>query len=260
MMINKEASKFIEEPTECPCCQYPLEKVNDQLFCRNVACPAQLNKKVEHFSKTLGIKGLGPKTIEKLQIQELTELFYLDKDEVASVLGEKTAVKLLDEIERAKSADLATVLESFSIPLIGGTAAKKLCSVITDISEINQETCKQAGLGDKATQNIVNWLETEYKELKEFLPFTFRASGNNKIDTNALRVCITGKLKSFKKKADAESLLAAAGYVLVDSVTKQTDILVDESNSNSSKKEKAIQYGIKIVTDLNDLLKENTNV
>ena len=251
---------FIKEPTECPCCKYPLEKIADQLFCRNSACPAQIVKKIEHFCKVLGIKGMGPKTIEKLQLQELTELFYLDEEEVSKILGNKIAVKLLDEVERAKVANIATVLEAFSIPLVGNTASKKLCAIISSIEEITQETCKKAGLGEKVTENLLNWLETEYIELKEFLPFTF-SNDVPKIDANAKKVCITGKLKSFKKKADAEGVLAAAGYTLVDSVTKQTDYLVDEGDSMSSKREKAIQYGITIITDLNDLLKEkNTNV
>ena len=256
--MNQEVNTvFIAEPTECPSCNYPLEKVKDQLFCRNSACPAQLSKKIEHFAKTLGIKGLGPKTVEKLQLQELTELFYLDPEEVSKVLGVKIATKLLDEIKRAEGANLATVLESFSIPLFGNTAAKKLCTIISSIEEISHETCKKAGLGDKVTQNLLNWLETEYNELKEFLPFTF--SSEIKIaDANAKTVCITGKLKSFKKKADATELLAAAGYTLVDSVTKSLDFLVDEGDSSSSKREKAVLYGITIITDLNDLLKENT--
>jgi NAD-dependent DNA ligase len=43
----------------------------------------------------------------------------------------------------------------------------------------------------------------------------------------------------------------------VDSVTKTTDFLVDEENGTSAKRKKAEQYGIIIITDLNDLLKEN---
>ncbi len=248
---------FISEPTECPCCSSTLEKVNDQLFCRNTACSAKTSKKVEHFAKVLGIKGLGPKSIEKLQLQEITELFYLEEQEVSKILGEKVAVKLLDEIERAKLADFGTVIESFSIPLIGGTAAKKLSSVVSNFDEITPEICKAAGLGDKATENVMFWLDTEYKELQEFLPFNFENVTTKANDTTGKLVCITGKLKSFKKKADAEGLLRAAGYTLVDSVTKQTAFLVDENDSSSSKREKAIKYGITIITDLNDLLKEN---
>ena len=247
---------FIEEPTVCPCCSYNLVKVNDQLFCRSTACPAQLTKKLEHFCKVLGIKGLGPKTVEKLNISEITEIFYLDTEEVVSILGAKTGTKLLDEIERAKVAGLATVISSFSIPLIGDTAAKKLVAHISSIDAITLEACKLAGLGEKASANLLNWLDGEYAELKEFLPFSF-----SQVPKQALggkTVCITGKLSSYKKKADAESDLLAAGFTLVDSVTKTTDYLVDEENGQSSKRQKADKYGIVIITDLNDLLKEKS--
>ena len=249
----------IEIPTTCPCCNYALIFVNDQLFCRNTACSAQLNKKLENFCKVLSIKGFGPKTIEKLNLGDITELFYIDQQMVIIALGEKTAVKLLDEIERAKSADLATVLAAFSIPLVGGTASKKITTVVSHISEITQETCKQAGLGEKVTANLLNWIDTEYLEIKDFLPFSFKSSKVLTVNADAKRVCITGKLKSFKKKADAEYSLTAAGFILVDSVTKTTDYLVDEEGKMSSKREKAVKYGITIITDLNDLLKETKN-
>lgn len=249
----------IEIPTICPCCSYTLVFVNDQLFCRNTACSAQLNKKLENFCKVLSIKGFGPKTIEKLAIADITELFYLDRDAVVEVLGEKMATKLLDEIERAKSANLQTVLASFSIPLVGNTASNKIAQVVDSIDSITPETCKQAGLGAKVTENLLNWIATDYQEMKEFLPFEFKSGKVHASDANSKRVCITGKLKSFKKKADAEDILKAAGFTLVDSVTKTTDYLIDEEGKMSSKKEKAIQYGITIITDLNDLLKENIN-
>lgn len=246
-------------PTKCPCCDFTLELVKDQLFCRNTACGAQLNKKLEHFCKTLSIKGMGPKTVAKLNLADITELFYLDIDAVQEALGsEKTATKLLDEIERAKTATLETVLAAFSIPLVGSTASAKICSVVSSIEEINAETCKKAGLGEKVTENLLTWLDTEYIELKEFLPFSFSSQKLTSNNTSKGIVCITGKLTSYKNKAEATALLEAAGYSVSDSLTKKTTILVDEENKGSSKRKKAEEYGITIVTNLNDLLKENT--
>jgi len=252
----------IEIPTTCPCCSYKLELVNDQLFCRNTACGAQLTKKVEHFCKTLGIKGMGPKSVEKLDLQDLTELFYLDLETVTEALGsEKTAAKLLDEIERAKSADLATVLASFSITLVGQTASKKICEVVDNIDQITYETCKAAGLGDKVTENLITWLETDFPDLREFLPFSFKSNRNSTASSNnnSKTVCITGKLSSYKNKAEAYSALEAAGYKAVESVTKTTDYLVDEEDKASTKRKKAESLGIPIITNLNTFLKEIKN-
>lgn len=252
----------IEIPTTCPCCSYKLELVNDQLFCRNTACGAQLNKKLEHFCKTLGIKGMGPKTVEKLDLQDLTEIFYLDLDSAVEALGsEKTALKLLDEINRARNADLATVLASFSIALVGGTASKKICEVVQHIDEITHETCKAAGLGDKVTENLITWLETDFQDLREFLPFSFKSNRNSNTtsNNNNKTVCITGKLSSYKTKAEAYSALEAAGYRAVESVTKTTDYLVDEEDKASTKRKKAESLGTQIITNLNTFLKENKN-
>lgn len=247
---------LIIEPTECPCCGAKLVKVKDQLFCKNIECDAQVSGKIIHFCKVLGIKGLGPKTLEKLQLGSITELFFLEKGDIVDELGDKISTKLLDEIQKAKKANFATVLESMSIPLIGGTASKKLASVVGNFDDITEAKCKQAGLGEKATANLLDWLENEYLEIKEFLPFSF-----SEIEPlpEGKTVCITGKLSSYKKKADAENDLRAAGFVLVDSVTKTLDILVDETDGTSEKRKKAEKYGILIITDLNDLIGKKIN-
>jgi len=248
----------IKIPTECPCCDYALELVNDQLFCRNSACPAQLNKKVEHFAKVLGIKGFGPKTVEKLQLSDLTEIYYLDLDTLTEALGsEKTAAKLLSEIEASKGAKLDKIIAAFSIPLIGNTAATKLCAVIKSIDDITAETCKLAGLGDKATTNLISWLETEFVEVRMFLPFDFETSEPASNTDNGKSICITGKIASFKTKAEAHAELIKRGFKPVDSVTKTLDYLVDEGDKGSTKREKAESLGIPIISNLNDFLKAN---
>lgn len=249
----------IKIPTVCPCCDYPLEFVNDQLFCRNTACDAQLSKKVEHFCKTLGIKGMGAKTIEKLGLADITEIFYLEEAEVAQALSSKTmAAKLLTEIEKAKQADLATVIASFSIPLVGNTASKKISATVSSIDEITFEKCREATLGEKVSQNLVNWLETEFLEVREFLPFSF-TSNKVPVQVGLKSICITGKLSSFKTKAEAYKAIEEAGFKVAETVTKSTDYLVDEDNKGSSKRKKADDLGISIIQNLNSFLKEKNN-
>lgn len=249
----------IEIPTHCPCCSSKLELVNDQLFCRNQACGAQLVKRVEHFCKTMGIKGMGTKTIEKLQLADITEIYYLDVEHFVDVLGSsKIAEKLISEIDRSRSAPLSQVLASMSIPLVGNTASTKICQVVKHISEINLETCKRAGLGDKVTQNLLSWLETEFPEMKEFLPFSFR-SETQVVNTDDKSVCITGKLSSYKTKAEAYKILTEYGFSITESVTKTTDYLVDEGDKSSTKRKKADELGIKIITNLENFLRELNN-
>lgn len=251
---------IIQIPTNCPCCDYPLELVNAQLFCRNLACGAQLSKKIEHFCKTLSIKGLGPKTVEKLNLQDITEIFWLEESDLVSALGsDKLAEKLIIEISKATKADLATVLTSFAIPLVGNTATTKICSIVSHIDEISAETCKEAGLGAKVTENLLTWLSTDFLEIKEFLPFDFKSKKVESSNTDSLTVCITGKLLSYKTKSEATKVLVAAGFKVVETVTRTLNYLVDEDNKSSTKRKKAEEYGITIITNLKDLLTQKEN-
>jgi len=93
------------------------------------------------------------------------------------------------------------------------------------------------------------------------LPFSFKSNRNSTTNSNnnSKTVCITGKLSSYKNKAEAYQALEAAGYKAVESVTKTTDYLVDEEDKASTKRKKAESLGIPIITNLNTFLKETKN-
>ncbi len=244
--------QVILAPTNCPVCDSILEQVNDQIFCRNTNCQAQVFKKIEHFSKTLRISGLGPATILKLYLADFTELYYLDEDEVAVTMGAKLAAKLMNEIVISKSASFSTVLAAMSIPLVGATISNKLGEFCNSFEELNEVNCKRAGVGDKATNNIQEWLYYDYPCIKDSLPFKFEKVVAKPV--NGKIVCITGKLSSFSSKKEAASALEAKGYKVTDTLNKTVNILVDEENKGSSKRIKAESYGITIVTDLSAFL------
>jgi DNA ligase (NAD+) len=257
-MIKEYMFKQIEIPTKCPSCSYPLQMIEMQLFCKNTACGAVAGKQIEHFCKTLGIKGMGEKTISKLGISDITEIYSLSIQDMTIALGsEKIAEKLYLEIQKSKDADLSVLLAAFGIPLIGNSASKKLCMIISDINEVDYETCKAAGLGDIATKNILRFLGDDFTYMRDYLPFTFKVTINT---TSRGNICITGKLTSFKNKAEANNALIDAGFNVVGTVSKETDYLVDEDNKNSAKRIRANSLGhIEIITDLSKFLKEKIN-
>tara|TARA_B100001093_G_scaffold491571_1_gene531747 strand:- start:395 stop:1159 length:765 start_codon:yes stop_codon:yes gene_type:complete len=248
-------------PTHCPACNTVLEIVNDQLFCRNNNCLAQSSKKVEHFAKTLKIKGLGKATIERLDIQDYHELYSFDESELIELLdSEKLGTKLFAEIENSKSADLTTLLPAFSIPLIGRSASNKLTKKVSNISEITYTKCIDCGLGPKAASNLIDWLVNEFHANEYYdLPFSF--SCEIPVVDYIIRkkgvVCITGKLKSYPTKAAAEKVLQKYGYETKASLTKNVTILVNESGIESAKTNKAQEMGIKIYNNIKQLIEEN---
>lgn len=243
----------IQAPTHCPSCESELVWVNHLLYCRNASCGSQSQKKLEHFAKTLKIKGLGPASIEKLGISDIDEIYTLSQEQIAECLSsDKLAEKLYSEIQNSKSAPLELLLPAFSIPLIGKTAAEKLSSVCTDITDINERNCEKAGLGPKATESLIDWLVNDFYCFYDgYLPFTFKFSktSTKPVETKGI-VCISGKLKSFKTKAEATKALENAGYEVKSSLTKQVTVLVNESGIESAKTKTARDSGVLIVTNL----------
>lgn len=247
----------IQAPTNCPSCSSLLEWSNDLLYCRSSSCISQKQKKVEHFAKTLKIKGLGPSAVSKLALTDIDEIYSLTEEDIALGLSsEKLAKKLYAEIKNSESAPLNVILSAFSIPLIGKTASDKLSKIITNITEINESSCKQAGLGPKATENLLEWLHKDFFCFYDgCLPFDFRFETPLHKEELGV-VCISGKLKSFKTKASATTALQHKGYAVKSSLTKDVTILVNESGVESAKTTQARTSGVIIIENLLDLLGE----
>lgn len=255
--------KQIEIPTNCPSCNSILELVNAQLFCRNIKCGARASKNVEHFAKVIGIKGLGPSSIEKLGIQHFIELYQLTLEEIIDSIGsEKVGNKLYDQIQNSKTAEFCTIITAFGIPRLGKTESQKLSS-IRSIDDLTKERCLQVGLGEVSSNSLMNFLNTEYREIKEFLPFP-QLYGNNAVSKPKVQakglVCITGKLKSFKSKADAKVKLESLGFSVSDNLTKSVTHLVDEENKGSTKRVKAEEMGIEVIDNLINFIEKEESL
>jgi len=229
----------IEIPTNCPECDSVLEIVNQQLFCRNSSCPVKTNKTILHYAKTVKIMGLGEKTLEKLNISNIADIYNLSLETLKTKLGEKIGQKIYDEIEKSKNISFSKFLSGMSIPLIGDTAAQKLATKVNSIDEINEETCKAAGLGPKAVDNVVKWVNSIGKYLE--LPIVF---GEERVESG-LSVCISGKVPGYTKEKIKEMLLDYNVFVK-DNVTKDLDYLITEE-TGTTKVKKAEQYNIKII-------------
>lgn len=240
-------------PEVCPSCESPLEWKNDMLYCTHSLCPAQIQKRIEHFARSLKIKGLGPKSIEKLGLTSLLDIYNLSYYTIKSALSsEKLAIKLLREINHSRKASMNDVLPAFSIPLIGKTAATKLSSKIKSLFDLDEDKCKAAGLGPKATESLLSWYSDEFEDSLKKLPFDWQFQTPKIATETKGAVCISGKLSSFKTKAEATKALSYAGYVVKSSLTKDVIFLVNESGIESAKTKEARERGITIITSLNE--------
>ena len=242
-------------PSHCPSCDSELVWKNDLLYCVSSSCGEQAFKSVEHFAKTMKIKGLGPASIRKLGWTCPSEIYRTPRASILASLGsERVTSKLLAEIVNSFNAPLELLLPAFGIPLIGKTATLKLSETVSHITEINADTCERAGLGPKATANLLEWLEENLDRMVDVMPHSWYFSDTPPPVVSKGTVCISGRLKSFKSKADATTALNAAGYEVKSSLTKQVGFLINEGGAESAKTRQARDTGVTIVTNLKSFL------
>jgi len=175
---------------KCPACGGPIakEKVSageaEEVAwrCQNVSgCPAQLTRRVEYFAqrKALDIESLGgivaEKLVERGLVKEPLDLFDLKLEQLAKLnlgtdeeprtFGEKNATKIIEALERAKTASLHRWIHALAIADIGETTAKQLAAthesleslansqVLRDILELGSKETERAEISPRSRKN-----------------------------------------------------------------------------------------------------------
>lgn len=150
--------------------------------CQNVAgCPAQLTRRVEYFAqrKALDLESLGgivaEKLVERDMVKDPLDLFDLKLEDLAKLnlgtteeprtLGEKNAKKILDALERAKTAPLQRWIHALAIADVGEATAKQLAAtheslealahsaVLRDIRDLGAREAERAEISPRSRRN-----------------------------------------------------------------------------------------------------------
>ncbi len=186
----KEFDLFKHIGGKCPACggHIAKEKISggdaDEVAwrCQNIAgCPAQLTRRVEYFAyrKALDIESLGgivaEKLVERGLVKEPLDLFHLKLDvlgklnlgteEEPRVFGEKNATKILDALQRAKTAPLSRWIHALAIANVGEATAKQLAAthdslealdhseVLRDIRDLGAKESERSEISPRSRKN-----------------------------------------------------------------------------------------------------------
>jgi DNA ligase (NAD+) len=201
----KEFDLFQYVHGKCPACGGPIarEKVSGgeteevAWRCQNIAgCPAQLMRRVEYFAqrKALDIESLGgivaEKLVERGLVREPLDLFNLrleslgklnlGTDEEPRTLGEKNATKILEALERAKTAPLNRWIHALAMADVGEATAKQLAAthaslgalansaVLRDIRDLGAKETERAEISPRSRKNPpTNEAEKTAREQRE---------------------------------------------------------------------------------------------
>lgn len=228
---------MIDIPSNCPCCNSLLERVKDQLFCRNSDCSAKNGKMVEKYATKMKIKGLGPASIAKLELQTIGDIYDLTEEILEDELG-KNGLKIFLEIQNKRKIKLSQFLGASSIPLVGETTAEKIS---TELSQITKESLMKDGFGDKASTNLINWLKvTPIPDDITFLGV------KKKPELTGIKVCVSGRTPGYTK-ATLANYLADYNISVVPTVNKDIKYLISETKT-SAKAKKAEALNIEIIS------------
>lgn len=263
-------------PTVCPYCGSPVVKqIKDgaHLYCSNKNCKERLLQQLNYFvsKQCMNIDGLSEKTLRKLQNVGLVNYWYdlysLTFDSCVNAgLGNKTAIKLIDELQKSRiSVSAENVLMALGIPLIGKVAAHDLLAEFGSIKEIeNTVNSIQTDnsnkvnkiikvIGEAAAQNLIS----HFKENKEELQYIYTylnynsvvsetVSESNKLE--GLTILATGTLKNFTRDGIKESVIANGGKY-ASGVNGKLSFMIVGAAAGSSKIDKANKLGIKMISE-----------
>lgn len=253
-------------PKYCPSCGEPVYRDADEAAtrCTNSACPAQIERNIEHFASrdAMNIEGMGPAVVKSLisagLVKDISDLYSLKTEEVEPLerMGKKSAEKLILSIENSKSRGLDKLIYALGIRNIGEKAAKSLASHFEDIENLfsatKEELVSIEDFGEITADDVINFFShSQTKELVEKLKSAgvkTRYEKEKKGDIfGGLTFVLTGTLPTLSR-SEASKIIESYGGKCVSSVSKNTDFVL-AGDAAGSKLTKAESLGIKIIDE-----------
>ena len=271
-------------PKNCPDCGAPLRQESEgdiDLRCsNNQSCPAQLRERIAYIGSrgVLDIEALGEVAADALTrsgehaailtseagifdltLDKLTDDLFKKKDGTPS----ETALKLLRNLEEAKSRPLWRVLTALGIRHVGPVAARSLTNHFGSLDAIfaasEEELSQVEGVGATLASSIKDWISIDWH--REIIESWRKAGVVLAIEGHAgpgaavvadgkfsgLTIVATGSLKQFTREGIEEAIISNGGKA-AGSVSKKTSFVVAGENAGS-KLAKAEELGIEVIDE-----------
>ena len=271
-------------PSNCPDCGAPLRPESEgdiDLRCSNPrSCPAQLRERIAYIGSrgVLDIEALGEVAAAALTrsvdhepiLTSESWLFDLTLDSLNDDLFRKkdgspseTALKLLRNLEDAKSRPLWRLLTALGIRHVGPVAARSLCDYFGSFEAIFSADEKQlsevSGVGETLARSIIDWYSEDWHReviaawthsgVQLATPGHPGPGAASVIDGkfSGLTIVATGSLKQFTREGIEEAIISNGGKA-ASSVSKKTSFVVAGENAGS-KLAKAEELGVEVINE-----------
>jgi DNA ligase (NAD+) len=214
-------------------------------------------KSIQHCLSTLGVEGVGPGLVKKLVeggFTTMQKLWNAKPEELGGVIGAGRGPQLSTDLRKAleTASQVSLLIASNCLPRgVGEKKLRSLYSICADASKWNRSVFgtipagwSEETLGEvlEAIPKAFTWIDSTFQirpiVQQETKPVV--TSSNVQIQY----VCFTGV-----RDKELEANMESKGWVIEDSVTKKTNMLVvKDTTVSSGKTKKAEQLGIKIST------------
>ncbi|MFI5735610.1 NAD-dependent DNA ligase LigA [Kribbella sp. NPDC051587] len=266
----------IVPPTSCPSCDEPLTEQGNsrELFCTNVACPAQTVRRLIHWASRAAadIDAIGGVWIERLaeagDLENPSDFYGLTKERLLEFdrVGEVSATRMVDSIEASKQVGLRRAMIGLAIPMASEGTAARLCRAgfpsLEAVIEAGEEGLVAVDdIGPKVAASLIehlNRLQPELERLRaagvsldvreEDLPPVVAAgaplAGKTVVVTGSISDPRTGEKVA---RPAFQRLCERAGATIASSVSASTDYLITGADVGAAKITKAEKLEVEVV-------------
>lgn len=260
----------VEFPHECPECGTPLVRNEGEAnhYCPNyLHCPPQITGRIIHFvsRKALDIEGLGEETIELLWtnslIRNVADLYHLRHEQLASLdrLGNKSASNILAGLNKSLTAPYHRKLFALGIRHVGETVARTLAAGFPNIDALiaasGEEIESLPDIGPRISASVREYFSDpdNIEIIRRLSAAGMTFEGKAPVVTvkgplYGKTIVVSGSFERFTRE-ELKSLIEEAGGKTAGSVSGNTSFIVAGSDMGPSKRAKAAELGIKIVTE-----------
>jgi DNA ligase (NAD+) len=275
-VTEKRTEGHYEFPDTCPVCDSAVERDGPMAFCTGgMACPAQLRRAVQYYASDdgLDVDGLGEKSVRQFVEEGLVEDSVADLYEIerADLLdlegwGEKSAEKLLAELQATEEPPLPDFLSALGVPGVGPATARELArefETLDAVMDADEDELQAApDVGSTVAAQIREFFDSEANRaaldaLRErgVDPRPYEAETGEELA--GLTFVFTGALDGYTR-SDAQELVERHGANATSSVSGNTDYLVAGEDPGASKVSDAEAEGVPVVDEgeFEDLLAE----
>ena len=244
--VAKAGTEPVSIPRTCPSCGAPTEQREDFLFCSAPrACRGVQLGVLAHWASATDMLGFGEAILQQAWdaglLRTPRDFYTLRAADLATLerCGDKAARKLVQEVDRKRTVDLATFLRALGVAELGRSVAKLLAERFRTLDAVlaltETDLAEVHGIGPAIARSVVKGLAESAQliaDLRVHVAVPDEAPSTTEGVEGAaqgafagLSFVFTGKMATLERKP-AEKLVASMGGTAGEAVNKTLSYLV----------------------------------